>query len=145
MALDLVIRNETKERTPGRALFARVLSLALARAGVRRPAEIAIVFVSAARMRALNRQWRKKDAPTDVLSFPLESPSLKGYTGVFAGDLFICPAVARERAAEQGISLRTYLLWCAIHGTLHLAGLDHESSVRDERRMQRIEQDILAQ
>lgn len=95
--------------------------------------ELAIALVSDARMRALNRTYRKKDSATDVLSFPVDrtlGPSL--------GDLVIATGVARRQAREAGHSYQTELRVLALHGLLHLLGYDHDDP-DDDGRMQRVE------
>ena len=90
--------------------------------------ELAIALVSDARMRALNRQYRRKDYPTDVLSFEGEG----------LGDLVIATGVAKRQAREAGHGYQTELRVLALHGLLHLLGYDHEDPA-DNGRMQRME------
>jgi probable rRNA maturation factor len=93
--------------------------------------EVAIALVSDARMRALNRTYRRKDYATDVLSFPADAPPA-------LGDLVIANGVARRQAREAGHSHQTELRVLALHGLLHLLGYDHESA-DDDGRMKRAE------
>lgn len=86
----------------------------------RRRAALTVTFVGPARMRALNREWKGHDTPTDVLSFALPAPD-----GSLVGDVYICPAVARRSAKELGISPREELTRLVVHGTLHVLGYDH--------------------
>jgi probable rRNA maturation factor len=86
----------------------------------RRQADISVAFLGPARMRALNRQWKGHDEPTDVISFALQGPG-----GELLGDVYICPAVARREAGRLGIPLRQELLRLVVHGTLHVLGYDH--------------------
>ncbi len=90
---------------------------------------LTVAIVPDARVRALNREYRRKDAATDVLSFP------SGERG-FLGDVVIAGGVARRQAGEAGHSLQTELRVLALHGLLHLLGYDHE---RDDGRMARLE------
>jgi probable rRNA maturation factor len=90
---------------------------------------VTVAIVSDARVRALNRQYRKKDRATDVLSFPSEE---RGYLG----DVVIAAGVAARQAREAGHSRATELRVLALHGLLHLLGYDHE---RDDGRMARLE------
>jgi len=102
---------------------------------IRRPrAELAVVFVGSARMRSLHRYRRRKGA-TDILSFSAE-------TAFDLGDVFICPAVAKRKAAERGLGYRDYLKLLIVHGVLHLAGYDHETE-KERSRMERLEKKIL--
>ena len=88
-----------------------------------------VAIVSDARVRALNRQYRKKDKATDVLSFSSEERG-------FLGDVVIASGVAARQAREAGHSLATEVRVLALHGLLHLLGYDHE---RDDGRMARLE------
>ena len=88
-----------------------------------------IAIVPDTRVRALNRRYRKRNVPTDVLSFP------SGETG-YLGDVVIAAGVAKRQAREGGHSLGTELRVLALHGLLHLLGYDHE---RDDGRMARVE------
>lgn len=129
-------------------------ALSFARADKRGAAgtDIAIRIVSAAESRRLNRTWRGKDKPTNVLSFPLHSHSLppsargRGQTQAASaplGDLAICaPVVARE-AREQGKSPHAHWAHMVVHGVLHLLGYDHEID-RDAAIMEAREVAILA-
>ena len=91
--------------------------------------EVCVAIVSDRRMRALNRQFRGKDAVTDVLSFPSESRG-------FLGDIVIAAGVAARQAKAAGHALATEMRVLALHGLLHLLGYDHES---DDGRMARAE------
>jgi probable rRNA maturation factor len=98
--------------------------------------ELTIRIVGAAESRTLNRTWRGKDKPTNVLSFSGE--------GSEVGDLAICaPVVARE-AREQGKSARDHWAHMVVHGVLHLLGYDHERG-RDAALMEKREVNILGQ
>ena len=101
--------------------------------------DIAIALVSDARMRVLNRSYRRKDYATDVLSFaatpdPVDVPA----SGFPLGDVVIATGVATRQARRAGHSLRTELRVLALHGLLHLLGYDHESPA-DKGRMKRME------
>ena len=91
---------------------------------------LTVAIVSDARVRALNRQFRRKDTATDVLSFPSDE---RGYLG----DIVIAAGVAKRQARDAGHPLTTELRVLALHGLLHLLGYDHE---RDDGRMARLEQ-----
>jgi len=91
--------------------------------------DLSIAIVSDRRMRALNRQFRGKDAVTDVLSFPAESRG-------FMGDIVIAAGVSTRQARDAGHSAQTELRVLALHGLLHLLGYDHEA---DAGRMARAE------
>ncbi len=85
--------------------------------------ELTVRIVDEDESQTLNRNYRDKDKPTNVLSFPFEAPAQIELN--LLGDLVICaPVVARE-AAEQGKSLRAHWAHMVVHGTLHLQGYDH--------------------
>ena len=90
---------------------------------------VTVAIAPDARVRALNRQFRKKDSATDVLSFP------SGERG-HLGDVVIAAGVARRQARAAGHSLQTEIRVLALHGLLHLLGYDHE---RDQGQMARLE------
>ena len=92
--------------------------------------EVAVALAGDAQVRALNRRYRRKDRPTDVLSFPVESP------GGGLGDIVIATGVARRQAREAGHSAQTELRVLALHGLLHLLGYDHHDG---DGRMARVE------
>ncbi len=101
-------------------------------------AELSLVLVSDAVMRRLNRDWRGKDRPTDVLSFAqAEGPG--GAPAGLLGDVVISLDTARRQAAERAAPLGSELDRLLVHGVLHLLGYDHERSPAEARRMQRRE------
>jgi probable rRNA maturation factor len=107
---------------------------------VEHEATLCVRIVGSAESRRLNREYRGKDKPTNVLSFP-SSPEERVATGAL-GDLVICaPVVARE-AREQRKTLGAHWAHMAVHGTLHLLAFDHEKA-RDARVMEALEVEIL--
>lgn len=116
----------------------RMWSRAALNADGMRGGQITIRIVDAEESQALNREYRGKDYPTNVLSFPYETEP------VVLGDLVICaPVVARE-AAEQRKTLEAHYAHLVVHGLLHLQGYDHETGEDDARRMENKERGILA-
>jgi probable rRNA maturation factor len=91
-----------------------------AQRAVRLRGEIAILITSSASIRLLNRDFRGKDKPTDVLSFPSAAKGL-------AGDIAISAQIAKKQAKALGHTLATELKVLILHGMIHLAGHDHES------------------
>ena len=103
-------------------------------------AELCLVLVGNAEIRKLNAKFRKKDYPTDVLSFPAgdELP-----TGVqLLGDVVISVEKAKEQAKERRRTLNEEMVTLLIHGIVHLLGYDHERSPKDARLMDRLEKKI---
>jgi len=81
--------------------------------------EVEVLLANDRTLRRLNRQYRGKDKPTDVLSFPA--------TANYAGDLAISLDTAQKQANEHGHSLRDEIRVLLLHGILHLSGMDHET------------------
>lgn len=86
-------------------------------------AEVTIRIVDSAESQQLNSQYRAKDKPTNVLSFPFQCPP--GIELPLLGDLVICAAVVAEEASEQGKAPEAHWAHMVIHGCLHLLGFDH--------------------
>jgi probable rRNA maturation factor len=107
------------------ARLRRAAELALASAGLR--GHVAIELVDAGRIAALNREHRGRDAPTDVLSFPVDEDRPVGAAPRELGDVVICP----EYTADVPEAV--------IHGVLHLTGMDHE---RDEGEMLALQHEL---
>ncbi|MBZ9568740.1 rRNA maturation RNase YbeY [Modicisalibacter tunisiensis] len=103
--------------------------------------ELTVRFVEEAESRALNRDYRGKDRPTNVLSFPFEAPA--GLDLPLLGDLVICHDVVDREAREQGKALEHHYAHMVIHGTLHLLGHDHIEDAEAEE-MEALERRILA-
>lgn len=111
-------------------------------------AELSIRLVGAGTMRALNRRWRDRDAPTNVLSFPSGLPALVDADGgedalLALGDIALCPAVVGEEARAQGKPPAAHWAHLVVHGVLHLRGHDHEND-DDARRMEALETRLLS-
>ena len=105
--------------------------------------EISIALVDDAASRALNREHRAKDTPTNVLSFALEPVADGDDRPHLLGDVILaCETVCRE-AAEQDKPIADHFCHLVIHGVLHLRGYDHETE-RDAETMERLETDLLA-
>jgi len=92
-------------------------------------------------IRALNREWRKLDAPTNVLSFPSKVAGRRAPRHL--GDIVIAYGTTAREAAAEGKPFEHHLVHLAVHGFLHLLGYDHATD-RDAKKMQRLEVDILA-
>ena len=108
-----------------------------------RKADLAIRVVDHKEGTSLNRHYRGKDKPTNVLSFPAEMPTGVDLPMPLLGDLVICAPVVLKEAKEQGKLLTAHYAHLTIHGVLHLLGLNHEDK-REAKAMELIERDILA-
>ena len=123
LTVDVSDHTGRRVRLPGLASWLAGIAPAKARG------EVSVALVGTARIRALNRRYRGKDAPTDVLSFPGDAPG-------FLGDIVIAAEVARRQADEAGHALGTEVRVLALHGLLHLLGYDHET---DQGQMAKLE------
>jgi probable rRNA maturation factor len=103
--------------------------------------ELAIVLTDDSAMRVLNRQWRGKDEPTNVLSFP--AAERQPDAPVLLGDIVIAYETTAREAAAENKPLMDHLAHLAVHGFLHLLGYDHEAA-KEAAAMERLEIAILA-
>jgi len=111
---------------------------------------VSIFLASDEEVHALNREWRRRDKPTNVLSFPMltrdELLALEtDGPPVMLGDLALAYETCAREAAEKGISLEDHAAHLMVHGLLHLAGYDHEISTEDAEHMEALEVKALAQ
>ncbi len=106
--------------------------------------EVSLVLADDDLIQGLNRAYRNKDAPTDVLSFAAGDAVhvLHGMPRLL-GDVVVAYGVATGDAEQDGISLGDHLSHLIVHGMLHLLGHDHEKDLEAER-MERLETDILS-
>jgi probable rRNA maturation factor len=100
---------------------------AIGRTGIKQAAgtELSFVFLNLKQMQQYNKNYRKKDYPTDVLSFPINEVNEENMH--YLGDILICVDKASENAEAQGHSVDKELQILMLHGILHLMGYDHES------------------
>jgi probable rRNA maturation factor len=140
--LSLAIQNVAGAADlPARSTLRRWLARAL-----RESAAVTIRFVGAAEGRALNRTYRGRDYPTNVLTFAYggagEAPHAPKQPLRLAGDIVLCVPVLRREARAQRKSLRAHCAHLVIHGALHLAGFDHEKA-KDAKVMEALETEML--
>ncbi len=108
-----------------------------------------VLFTSDAEVHTLNREWRERDKPTNVLSFPmlereeLETLAPEGPPEML-GDIALAHETCAREAAEKGISLEAHATHLIVHGLLHLAGHDHVESDEQAEAMEALETRILA-
>ncbi|MFM5929471.1 MAG: rRNA maturation RNase YbeY [Novosphingobium sp.] len=108
-----------------------------------------LLFTSDAEVQVLNREWRAKDKPTNVLSFPmLERDNLLDLAPdgppEMLGDIAMAFETCAREAEEKGVSLEHHAAHLIVHGLLHLAGYDHEISPADADKMEALETKALA-
>ena len=131
-----VIMDVDEGIDPGIGAHASDDVTALLKAANLSDAQVSLSLCNDEAIAELNCQWRGKDQPTDVLSFPLEDE-------VMLGDLVISVETAAHQATARGHSLRDELRVLMVHGMLHLLGYDHELGAEDEAEMAAAEQKLL--
>lgn len=107
------------------------------------PAVAAVALSSDRAVRRLNKSYRAKDKPTNVLSFPFESAGRSLPGPRMLGDIVLADGVVLREAAELGIPIQDHFQHLVVHGTLHLMGYDHETEP-EAVAMERLETEILA-
>lgn len=106
--------------------------------------EVVVRVVAETESQELNRRYRERDNPTNVLAFPVGSDVAWPPGDVLPlGDLVVCAPVVEREAREQGKSAAAHWAHMLVHGTLHLLGFGHEAS-EDAAEMERLEKSILA-
>jgi len=121
-------------------LISRVDVRRWVRAALFAPAELAVRFVDAEEGRALNRDYRGKDYPTNVLTFAYTEDADSEVT---QADIILCTDVLQEEATAQGKELSAHVAHLIVHGVLHAQGYDHEDGTEADE-MEAIEIDLMA-
>lgn len=119
IALDLPV-------LPNEADFRRWAEAALAGAGYAKDAELTLRIVNEAEITALNETYRRKQGPTNVLSFPFEAPP--EVDSSLLGDIVICAPVVLREAVSQDKTPEAHWAHLVAHGVLHLLGYDHDET-----------------
>ena len=111
--------------------------------------EVSVKFTSDEEVHALNRDYRQKDKPTNVLSFPMVQEDLLDALDnsddgeVLLGDIVLAHGVCVREAEEKGVSVEAHATHLVVHGTFHLLGYDHMTD-QDAEEMEAAERDALA-
>ena len=137
MAVEIVRRNRGRNYPARRLKGVAVKILELLKQD---RAELSVALIGNAEMRKLNARYRRKNYPTDVLSFPAAQGTPDGVR--LLGDVIISVDKAKQQAKERGRSLDEEMTTLLIHGVLHLLGYDHERSAKDARIMGRLEKKL---
>ena len=160
--VSVFVADEQTEHPVDALRWTRLAEQVLAAEGVRGEAELSVLFVDAAAMADLNKQFHGKDGPTDVLAFPIDEDPMEGGrnpdsggTGpgfqppepedmpILLGDVVICPTVAAANAPEHAGTYDDEVALLLVHGILHLLGMDHLDDEEAEE-MEARERDLLA-
>jgi len=136
MNINFTFTNKTKQKIPSR-YFLFTLKNFLKKMEIKNPVEVNLILVGKKRIQNLNHIYRKKDKPTDVLSFPIDiahpvetchGMSLPKGETLILGDIYICPAKVSEGELQN-----TFL-----HGLIHLIGYDHEKNEKEWERIEKL-------
>jgi probable rRNA maturation factor len=141
--IDVLVQSPRWKAQPRAAALVRKAIAAAAKTASTPPAALAIVLTDDSAIRGLNRQWRKRNEPTNVLSFPAKIASLPRALPRYLGDIVVAFETTAKEAAAERKSFGHHLVHLAIHGYLHLLGYDHATD-RDAKEMERLEIAILA-
>lgn len=150
MAIKVMIRNNQKKiKLPAglRLLVRKCCQAVLVSENFDKSAEVSVSFVDNSEIRRLNRLYRDKDKPTDVLSFPLGENGVydvNNETGaVLLGDVVISIETAIKQAKMYNHPLEREVGFLTVHSMLHLLGYDHETSPLEAERMHEKEEMVL--
>ena len=146
LSLSLQQDFQAPELVLKRAYIKKVIETALRYIDVDQDCEIGIACVDNDESHKLNLEYRKKDKPTNVLSFPSDIPKevLPLLDAWPMGDLVICIPVVLQEAIDQSKTPIEHFTHMLVHGVLHLMGYDHETSEADAEEMEALEIKILA-
>lgn len=123
--MNLLITNNTNENIDMNDKLYDVIKAVLDNEGLSMDYEVSITFVDKDEIHKLNREYRKVDRPTDVLSFPINEEFLIEGVDSMLGDIVICMDIAKDQAKEYGHSLDREIMYLICHSMLHLLGYDH--------------------
>lgn len=105
---------------------------------------ISLAFVNKEEIRKLNKKFRRRNKPTDVLSFELKESFGTVQDKKYLGEIIICPEVVKENAKKYKVSAKREMLKVFVHGILHLCGYDHERSDKEAEEMEERERRYLS-
>ncbi|MDX1386217.1 MAG: rRNA maturation RNase YbeY [bacterium] len=112
--------------------------------GGKTKATVEVSLVGETKIRKLNHRWRGIDKVTDVLSFPMEPQVPKGPAPWTLGEIVVALPVARSQAKRARRSPTSQVMRLAVHGLIHLEGLDHEKSPSERKRFEAMENKYLS-
>ncbi|PLP59499.1 rRNA maturation RNase YbeY [Mesorhizobium loti] len=124
-------------------LVERAVGAAFAELRLAGTSELSFVFTDDAAIQALNAEWRGKDKPTNVLSFPAFPPARGGLLPPMLGDIVLAAETVAREATEEKKPVEHHVSHLVIHGLLHLLGYDHETDDEAEE-MEAVERAALA-
>ena len=145
MTVQVDVQNACRDETAPEAPKVEAwIERAVTAAGKPGNVEVSVRIVDADEIQVLNKNYRDKDKPTNVLSFPAGPVAgMPDDLPVLLGDIVICASVVRDEASEQGKRVADHWAHMLVHGSLHLLGFDHETDA-EATEMEALETQILA-
>ena len=138
------IFNETQEKVENLEVLEPLLTYALEVENVDN-LEFNVIIINNEEIHKINKEYRGKDAVTDVISFAFEEVDDVEYDNIrFLGEIYICYDRCVEQASEYGHSIKREFCYLAVHGLLHLLGYDHMTE-EDKKVMRAKEEEILGE
>lgn len=125
LTIDIQLTTTWKKSLPNLETLTRKVLRAVAGQG-----EVSVVFTTDARVRQLNRDWRGKDKPTNVLSFPLSPPD-------HWGDIVLAYQTVKRESVQENKAFQAHVAHLLVHGMLHLMGYDHETDAEHATMMRK--------
>ena len=144
MSVSIEVEDDAWQALAGLDALART-AVAAAFAGAKADSGegvVALLFTDDGTISGINAEWRGKDKPTNVLSFPAPDMPVPAGEPRPLGDIVLAHGVIAREAAEQGKTLHDHTAHLIVHGVLHLLGFDHETG-EDAEAMERLEASIL--
>ena len=144
MEIDLALNNEVEDfKEDYESIYLEIIKEACKQLDIHDDLELSVIFVDDQRIHEINKEYRKIDRSTDVISFALEDEKRENFTKTrLLGDIYISIDKAKEQAISYEHSLERELSFLAVHGLLHLLGYDHMTK-EDEKIMFTKQKEIL--
>ena len=139
--MEVVVRSEGLKARPVSNASVRRSAEAMLSALHRQDAELSVLLCDDETIHTLNRDYRGKDSPTDVLAFAMNEGEVAHVQAHILGDIVISIPTARRQAREHQRTIASEVRWLLAHGLLHLLGFDHQNEGEYRRMMAR--QDVL--
>lgn len=133
-------------RGVGESFVKRLARFALEILDFKKNDRVSIIFCDDKTIHKINKEYRKKNRPTDVISFAYnESPFPVAGKFRHVGDIYLSLERAQEQSIEYNHSIRDEIIRLIVHSICHLAGYDHEKSVKEDRRQRKKEDEIISE
>lgn len=129
MHIDITIENKTSFEIPSKKVIKAAILEVLESKKITSDVILGLEIVEKKEIKKLNKKFRKKDEPTDVLSFPIHevTPKVEDHP-ILLGDIVICPEVLKANANKYSVSIEDEFIKLIQHSTLHLLGYHHKES-----------------